>query len=118
MFLFVFLCLSSLTFYPLIPGGLFIISHNLNILILVLFLQIVVVLGDISIYVFVLVETLNLISSLSTIIILLINHTSAACTLFARLMVTIQLSDPYLKLKFSQYPSIHTNYIISHCTTL
>ena len=23
-----------------------------------------------------------------------------------------------LKLKFSQYPSIHTNYIISHCTTL
>ena len=24
----------------------------------------------------------------------------------------------YLKLNFSQYPSIHTNYIISHCTTL
>ena len=23
-----------------------------------------------------------------------------------------------LKLNFSQYPSIHTNYIISHCTTL
>ena len=23
-----------------------------------------------------------------------------------------------LKLKFSQYPSIHANYIISHCTTL
>ena len=23
-----------------------------------------------------------------------------------------------LKLKFSQYPSIHTNYIIPHCTTL
>ena len=23
-----------------------------------------------------------------------------------------------LKLQFSQYPSIHTNYIISHCTTL
>ena len=23
-----------------------------------------------------------------------------------------------LKLKFSQYPSIHTNYIITHCTTL
>ena len=22
-----------------------------------------------------------------------------------------------LKLKFSKYPSIHTNYIISHCTT-
>ena len=24
----------------------------------------------------------------------------------------------WLKLNFSQYPSIHTNYIISHCTTL
>ena len=23
-----------------------------------------------------------------------------------------------LKLNFSQYPSIHTNYIMSHCTTL
>ena len=23
-----------------------------------------------------------------------------------------------LKLNFSQYPAIHTNYIISHCTTL
>ena len=28
------------------------------------------------------------------------------------------LHSIYLKLKFSQYPSIHTNYIISHCTTL
>ena len=28
------------------------------------------------------------------------------------------LGKPLLKLKFSQYPSIHTNYIISHCTTL
>ena len=26
--------------------------------------------------------------------------------------------DVLLKLKFSQYSSIHTNYIITHCTTL
>ena len=29
-----------------------------------------------------------------------------------------RLNDSNLKLNFSQYPSIHTNYIVSHCTTL
>ena len=29
-----------------------------------------------------------------------------------------KLAYAWLKLKFSQYPSIHTNYIISHCATL
>ena len=44
----------------------------------------------------------------------LLKKDNKSLTLFLRL----KNNYIFLKLKFSQYPSIHTNYIISHCTTL
>ena len=39
-------------------------------------------------------------------------------TFMSAVLVHGYVPKSMLKLNFSQYPSIHTNYIISHCTTL